>query len=222
MRLYTDEEYKAAKNEDTLKMQCDYCNQEYIKSKRSIYKGLLKGSTKQYCSKECQSVGQVTRVAVTCTNCNTEFTKSKSTITKNNFCSSSCAATFNNKVTPKRSPEGSCFTCKVAIAKSLKYCKDCYKEIHHADCTLKSIKYDKHHKSTAYALVRTRARAIAKKLGWYKCYNCGYDKHIEIAHIKGITDFPEDTLISVVNDINNLLPLCPNCHWEFDNNNLIL
>jgi hypothetical protein len=30
------------------------------------------------------------------------------------------------------------------------------------------------------------------------------------------TSFPLDTPISVVNSLDNLVGLCPNCHWEFD------
>ena len=83
--------------------------------------------------------------------------------------------------------------------------------------TLKEAIYEKHHKSSAFALVRTRARAIAKKLGLDKCSNCGYDKHVEIAHIKAISTFDNSTLISVINSKENLMALCPNCHWELDN-----
>ena len=86
------------------------------------------------------------------------------------------------------------------------------------DMTLKEAIYEKHHKSSAFALVRTRARAVAKKLGFTKCSKCGYDKHIEIAHIKSISSFSEEVMISVVNSKDNLIPLCPNCHWEYDNN----
>ena len=49
------------------------------------------------------------------------------------------------------------------------------------------------------------------------CANCGYDKHVELAHIKAVADFDDDTLLSVVNSPDNVLSLCPNCHWEFDN-----
>ncbi|NDG25698.1 MAG: HNH endonuclease [Proteobacteria bacterium] len=48
---------------------------------------------------------------------------------------------------------------------------------------------------------------------------CIYDKHFEVAHIKPISEFSKDTLITIVNDPSNLIPLCPNCHWEFDNLN---
>lgn len=52
----------------------------------------------------------------------------------------------------------------------------------------------------------------------HKCYLCGYDKHIEIAHIKAVSDFDDSALISEINDVCNLIPLCPNHHWEFDHN----
>lgn len=50
-----------------------------------------------------------------------------------------------------------------------------------------------------------------------KCIVCGYDKHYEVAHIKSVSDFEDNTLISEINDINNLIALCPNHHWEYDN-----
>ena len=49
-----------------------------------------------------------------------------------------------------------------------------------------------------------------------ECAICGYNKHIEIAHIKGVSEFDDDSLISEINDIDNLVALCPNHHWEFD------
>jgi predicted restriction endonuclease len=51
----------------------------------------------------------------------------------------------------------------------------------------------------------------------YICHTCGYDKHVEICHIRAINTFPDDTPVSVVSGIDNLIALCPNCHWEFDN-----
>lgn len=37
-----------------------------------------------------------------------------------------------------------------------------------------------------------------------------------MAHIKAVSEFSDDTLISEINDINNLVGLCPNHHWEYD------
>lgn len=50
-----------------------------------------------------------------------------------------------------------------------------------------------------------------------KCFICGYDKHVEIAHIKAVSDFDNDALIKDINSKDNLIALCPNHHWEYDN-----
>ena len=50
-----------------------------------------------------------------------------------------------------------------------------------------------------------------------KCAICGYDKHYEVAHIVAVSDFDDDALVSEINDIDNLIALCPNHHWEYDN-----
>lgn len=45
------------------------------------------------------------------------------------FCSRSCAATFNNKKTPKRKPEGACHQCGVTISRSKTLCAECNTQI---------------------------------------------------------------------------------------------
>lgn len=75
----------------------------------------------------------------------------------------------------------------------------------------------KQNKADKYSYVRSWSRQIALKLGWNKCSKCGYDKHVEICHIKPIHTFSEDTLLTEINDVSNLIALCPNCHWELDN-----
>ena len=50
-----------------------------------------------------------------------------------------------------------------------------------------------------------------------KCYICGYDKHVEIAHIKPVSEFDDNATIDEINNIDNLIALCPNHHWEYDN-----
>ena len=49
-----------------------------------------------------------------------------------------------------------------------------------------------------------------------KCAVCGYDKHIDIAHIKVVSDFSDNTLVSEISKVDNLIALCPNHHWEYD------
>ena len=50
-----------------------------------------------------------------------------------------------------------------------------------------------------------------------KCEICGYVHHIEVAHIRPVSDFPDTALIREINSLENLIGLCPNHHWEYDN-----
>jgi hypothetical protein len=49
------------------------------------------------------------------------------------------------------------------------------------------------------------------------CITCGYSNHIEVAHKQSVSSFPNSALIKDINNISNLVGLCPNHHWEFDN-----
>lgn len=139
--------------------------------------------------------------------------------TKNpKYCSRSCAASTNNKVQVKRSLEGKCHLCDSPIMSSRKYCKKCFSRRPNAmkDLTLEEAIYQKHHKSSAFALVRSRARATKKATMTNACEKCGWDKHVEVCHKKPISEFPKTALLSEINSEDNLLILCPNCHWMFD------
>lgn len=155
---------------------------------------------------------------VKCLNCQKEFNKIPSQIKRspNHYCSRSCAVSMNNIKTPRKVKTKKC-KCGELILSDRKKCPQCIKDAEPKDITLEEAIYKRHHKSSAYALVRSRARSVSKKLGWSQCRSCSYDKHVEIAHIKPISEFSEDTLLSTINNESNLLPLCPNCHWEFDN-----
>ena len=135
------------------------------------------------------------------------------------FCSRSCAAKWTNVHYPKKQKirvDKSCEVCGVSIDYRSKRCVKCSSFL--GDMTLTEAIYEKHHRSSAYALVRTRARTEAKKYNMNTCEKCGYNKHVEIAHKKDISTFEGNTLISVINSRENLMALCPNCHWEYDHN----
>lgn len=69
--------------------------------------------------------------------------------------------------------------------------------------------------------IQKHARSVYKKSDRAKCcIVCGYNKTYEVAHIKAVSDFDDDVLISEINNINNLIALCPNHHWEFDHGQL--
>lgn len=50
-----------------------------------------------------------------------------------------------------------------------------------------------------------------------KCAICGYHHHVEVAHIKAVSQFEDSATIREINSIDNLIGLCPNHHWEYDN-----
>ena len=54
------------------------------------------------------------------------------------------------------------------------------------------------------------------------CIICGYSNHIEVAHKKAVSEFDDNTPVSEINSVDNLIALCPNHHWEFDNGILTL
>ncbi|MGB3945746.1 MAG: HNH endonuclease [Candidatus Saccharimonadales bacterium] len=49
------------------------------------------------------------------------------------------------------------------------------------------------------------------------CDVCGYDKHVEVAHIVDVASFPDSATIREINSRENVRGLCPNHHWELDN-----
>ena len=142
---------------------------------------------------------------VSCFNCDEPTTNPK-------FCSRSCAAKTNNTLIPKRiAKSNNCIRCGCQLKSGRTICDDCTAP----DMTLEEALYKKHHPSSAAALVRSRARAATKHLDKV-CSHCGYSKHVEVCHIKAVSTFTLDTKLSVINDLSNLILLCPNCHWEFD------
>lgn len=130
------------------------------------------------------------------------------------FCSRSCAAKHNNHVHPKRVQRQKCKACGTLIRSNRTYCKACFE----ARVSRKTIgELRKRVGLTASSFVNNHARTIyAKSKRPRVCQRCGYDKYVEICHIIGISTFPDDTPIAVINELDNLVALCPNCHWELD------
>jgi len=154
-----------------------------------------------------------------CLKCGTKTSNPK-------FCGRSCAASFNNTLKPKRQPESLCASCGMPNTKTRKYCKECFLRFMNErsterweNCTLKEIKgKGSANAGGRYPYIRTLARKKYIESGKPMCCEeCGYDKHVDIAHIKDIRHFDENTFVSEINDIDNLRALCKNHHWEFDN-----
>ena len=142
--------------------------------------------------------------------------------TKNpKFCSKSCAAKHNNVLYPKRkAKKHNCSVCGDKVSKNCKtgMCVTCINQ-HHID------RYGDKKLSECYATfarhkyqcVRHHDHGVAKMADIErKCIECGYSTHVELAHRKPIHLFHPDTLLRKINDISNLVFLCPNHHWELE------
>lgn len=165
---------------------------------------------------------------VHCTYCLKEFNKLPSQISRstNHFCSRSCSTSFTNKATPRRKQQPrECIKCHKRFehhGKRNTLCPECQapsfsaKESTIAEYTnLPALR--NRHPSWRFAYIRNLNRTWNKNLLNQSCQKCGYSNHIELAHIKPIGEFPPDTKLGEVNSPNNILTLCPNHHWEFDN-----
>lgn len=179
-----------------------------------------------------------------CLNCNNEILPKDnqriSDVKRKKFCNSSCSASYNNKNREIKYSikEGICKICGDTIKFSYNKDKQYYNKREFCDkCryipvanTKSNTKYDKEDislkdlKSNPYykSAIRNQARRLYFDNNEYKCKVCGYDKHVEVAHIKAIADFADNNMLSEINDLSNLIGLCPNHHWEFDNGHLAL
>jgi hypothetical protein len=145
-----------------------------------------------------------------CLQCN-KFT------TNDKFCSRSCAASYNNKVKPKRIRKPSnCKTCNKPIQSRRSYCLDCNPfYVDWAKITFGDVISRRRYQ--AHSRIRDLARNIYIKSDKPKCCLwCNYDKHFEVCHILPIYTFSHETSIAEINNLNYLIALCPTHHWELD------
>lgn len=74
---------------------CSFCKKEF-RRKRALLSISLSRSSKLFCSQKCLHQSHRQDIKISCKNCGIEILRSQSELSKNNFCSRSCAATFNN------------------------------------------------------------------------------------------------------------------------------
>lgn len=140
------------------------------------------------------------------------------------FCNTSCAASFNNAGSRKHGDAPVFCACGNSKTKKSNKCKKCRIEDQSKNYEQKTL-LESCNKKAIYTAskfneIRSKARAKLIKLGVEKkCKFCTTDEFIdilEVAHIKGIREFSEDTKIEEVNNISNLMYICPSHHRMFD------
>ena len=219
---------------NTITLTCQGCGQFFQRALKDHNRNVRLGYKTVACSKACVHLakGFSTLVPVTkiCPVCSNEFIRKPHDHTNIPiYCSVQCSN--KSKITHgKYTAECSiCGSKKLSSPKS-KYCNDCKKEyafnskrdIDYGKTTLAELR--KMYSTAQYhAKIRGMSRAKYKRYhNEFACENCGYDLHIDICHIKGVSEFPETATLDEVNHIDNLLGLDKRCHWEFDNGYLTL
>ena len=205
------------------KLICTKCNTIFKCSRHRLYKytqKLKSNKVFQCLCNQCKPKPKQDHLCLTC-----------KTVTKNSkFCSRSCSQTFNNKLKPKRKPiERTCSCGKKFIPKSKSsriLCSLCQE--HRSNSTKyktmtlfeynNKISVKGKHPSWKNSHIRLFNRQWNKSLTKLPCSKCGYDKHVELCHIKAVTSFPNTATLGEINSSDNNKVLCPNCHWEFDYN----
>ena len=142
------------------------------------------------------------------------------------FCSRSCAATHTNKISPKRKLQRKCTRCNEHVVRNKRstLCTSCFetkKEVSIIGKTLGEYRNRESmkgkHQSWLHNSIRAMNNHHNRKLKELSCQFCGYSNHVELCHIQPVSRFPDETLVTEVNNPGNILVLCPNHHWEFDN-----
>lgn len=155
-----------------------------------------------------------------CTNCSAETLNPR-------FCSRSCSTTYNNRMNPKRKRQHKCKMCDNLRRVDRAYCSDECKlmgvetrSIERWESeTLATMKGEGNaNAGSRYPYIRTLARKKYLRSGRkLACVECGYDTYVEVCHIQDVRSFPESATVAEVNSLDNLVALCRNHHWEFDN-----
>lgn len=152
-----------------------------------------------------------------CLNCGKSFNAKDY---RQKFCGMSCAATFNNKGI-NRNPKSDnkiCHVCGGNKHKDAKTCRRCYNK---QKCLLqdKTLGYfisNQKYLTSKCGEIRKHAKQVLENSNTEKvcvvCKNHEWDEILEIHHIKGILEYEHDTLIKDINNLNNLVWLCPNHH----------
>lgn len=226
----SQEDFTKLKTLEMLEIVCQQCFSPFKTKKKNILEGMKnRGAFVKFCSAKCSSADKSikNRQEVACTNCDKTLYRIKSEIEKstNHFCTKSCAASYNNKIYIKRKLTKKCVECsEVVFSHRSNRCEKHHKEhINNRYCNKTIGEYRNKlsvkgkHPSWVNSHIRLFAKSWNKELLTLPCAKCSYNKHVELAHIKAISTYSDDTVLSEVNNKLNLIQLCPNCHWEFDN-----
>lgn len=118
-------------------------------------------------------------------------------------------------------PKQYCVVCGKDIGRRRKrnVCLSCLHVQKVTNRTKKSLFEESKNWQSARTTIRVHASEVYFDINKreYKCIICGYSHYVEVAHKKPVSDFSDEATLAEINHIDNLMGLCANHHWEFDN-----
>ena len=150
-----------------------------------------------------------------------------SAVKRKTFCDHSCAAKYNNLGVQRnlpRSPLVKCDRCGNET-RNKKFCSNECRKVSQKTFieSLGSLSKDElfsrraNYHSARTAIVRHAGMIYGDSGKPYKCIACGYSLSVQVCHLRNVASFSGSTLISEINDKDNLVAMCRNHHWEYDN-----
>lgn len=142
-------------------------------------------------------------------------------VKRRKFCNKTCSAKTLNLGVRRNYKGGETNLCLCGEQKQKKSqkCVSCKKK-EYDNLSLATILKDGKYSSTKLTNVRRRARQILLESNKIKhcslCEHSDFDTIVEACHIKSIMSFDLQSLVLEINDINNLVWLCPSHHALYD------
>lgn len=177
-------------------------------------------------------------VSLCCPICGVSFSRNQSAYNRNikNNQTPVCSRTCSNKLSyrTRLKPKGVCLDCgnpcKLETRKKICRCFSCKKAQKKKSKTFDNFDWsnikleDLQNESgicgssgSIHSKIRSHSRWVYTKAGKpMVCKRCNYNIHVEICHIKPVKSFNKIETLGTVNDIDNIIALCRNCHWELD------
>jgi endogenous inhibitor of DNA gyrase (YacG/DUF329 family) len=202
---------------ETFTIVCASCGTQSQKPSNQLRPAMSRGQQRFFCNNECHMAfrrKQTPRYTTKCPQCQTEFTRlsSLNRTGNNSFCSRKCATIFNNKLYPRRKKVRDTICVDCGCSANRKRCGDC-----RALYLMRMS--NKCKKEVTGSELRSHARNQMKSVPKI-CAKCGYNFYVEVCHLKAVSRYAPDSLLSEINNPCNLRYLCPNHHKELDRGKL--
>ena len=196
--IIVSDEYDGRNRKGKMKI-CPQCNEKF-------WVPLHRYEDRKVCSRECRDESRRTRKTVSCAHCGKSISRKPSKIAASKsglqFCDRVC------KENAQRIGDNSIAEIQPS---------------HYGTAAAKTMtKKEILSQTSGHTLIREDSRKIYKREfpGHMKCQVCGYDYCVEVCHMVSVNEFPDSTLVSEINNIDNLVALCPNHHKELDGGKL--